>query len=339
MADTSTVPQGASSAGTAGLGLTLSHYFVRDVLDYIKLNTPWAQFGLMENVPLREGKNCIWTRFDAPATTAPTPITEGQTPASTAMSARQVTATLAEYFEWTEKSGFVIKTSFVDQIPYAVDWLKYRGAVMMDLLCRAELTSNAVTGSSGNVRVAGSLTATAYSSIASSSVLTAKDFLLAQTILGNNGVPPFHADGSFGAVIPTVCQYDIMADTADGGWIDVRKYTDNRDILTGELGKTYNVRLVQTPLGATLSSASTSASATGYLSFVFGKSSFGKSFLGGGNTQLIVRPPKPDSADPGGQRGSVGVYFAFAAKYLYISALTTDKHRTIAIGSSAGVSV
>lgn len=330
MADTSTVPQGAR-AGTAGLSPTLAIYHKRALLDYIKFNSRYENFGLEDTVPLRNGDQCVFTRLDGYAAgTAPTALTEGNTPASTAMSSLSVTAQIKEYGTWTEKSDFLRKVSFVDWIPTASEWLNYRAMIDIDMLCRDELSSNAVSGSGGNIMVAGALTATALSSVTSASYLVASDFLGANIKMRKLGIMPF-AGQDFGSVVATACLYDLQSDASAGGWIDILKYNNtNMQIINGEAGKVHGVRITDSPL-AVSTSTGTSASATAWYNFVFGKGSFGKVKLSGSDIDLVVRLAKDNGIeDPLGQRNSVGVIYPFVAKYLKTS-MSTDKHRMVVL--------
>lgn len=59
--------------------------------------------------------------------------------------------------------------------------------------------------------------------------------------LKNSNVPTF-GDGTYHAIISPQQAFDLESDTSNGGWMDVHKYTDNRPLLTGEVGKYAGVR-------------------------------------------------------------------------------------------------
>jgi len=85
----------------------------------------------------------------------------------------------------------------------------------------------------------------------------------------------------------------LQGDTTTGGWIDANKYTDANanKLMTGEVGKIYGVRFLQSTNAATRGSsyATTSAvvaSSTIYVTSVFGKDAFGVSELQGLKTYV-----------------------------------------------------
>jgi N4-gp56 family major capsid protein len=79
--------------------------------------------------------------------------------------------------------------------------------------------------------------------------------------------------------------YDLQGDTTVGGWVTTNTYnSDNNNILTGEVGKIYGVRFLETSNGYTRGSSYATGSAvvastTIYVTSIFGKDAFGVSEL------------------------------------------------------------
>lgn len=67
--------------------------------------------------------------------------------------------------------------------------------------------------------------------------------------LKNSNVPTF-PDGTYHAIITAQQAFDLSTDTANGGWLDVLKYTSPNPILTNEIGTFGGVRFV-VPAGST----------------------------------------------------------------------------------------
>lgn len=61
--------------------------------------------------------------------------------------------------------------------------------------------------------------------------------------LTDSNVPKF-PDGTYHAIISAEQAYDLEVDTANGGWMDIHKYTNPSPLLTGEVGKYGGVRFV-----------------------------------------------------------------------------------------------
>lgn len=78
--------------------------------------------------------------------------------------------------------------------------------------------------------------------------LTGADIRRWVATLKNKLLPTF-SDGYYIAMIHPGAVYDLMADTAVGGWIEASKYADPSRLLTGEIGRMHGVRFVETTIG------------------------------------------------------------------------------------------
>jgi hypothetical protein len=58
------------------------------------------------------------------------------------------------------------------------------------------------------------------------------------------GLVPTFADGTYHAIIHPGATFDLMSDTAVGGWIDAARYAGSRPLLTGEIGEYAGVRFI-----------------------------------------------------------------------------------------------
>lgn len=332
MPDTSTVPQGTGAAGTAGLAATIPIYYKRQTLDWVKASLRYDNFGMPDSIPLRNGTQLIWTRYDVMATSAaPTALTEGVTPASAAMSSTNITATMAEYGTYTLKSTYLLKTAFDEQINQASKQLSYKASRDIDSLCRDMLSAGLVSGSGGNYIVAGNLTAASgLAEVANTNVIQAVDMLASQTKLHNAAAPPFFSNGDYGAVLASPCLYDLRSDTSAGGWIDINKYNNQNVIINGESGKVHGVRITDTQ-NYYSTSTGTSASGSAFFNYVFGEGSFGTVKLGMEDVDMIIKlAEKSGTEDPLNQRNSIGFTFRYDCQDLKTS-LTSDVHRRVTL--------
>lgn len=123
----------------------------------------------------------------------------------------------------------------------------------------------------------------------------------------------------------------MQGDTTTGGWIEANKYTEGRDgLLTGEVGKLYGVRFLQSSNAYTRGSSydTTSAvvaSTTIYVTSIFGKDAFGVSEL-----QALKTYVKPfgsgGTGDPTDKIATAGWKCLFGANVLNCAFFVNINH-------------
>jgi len=201
---------------------------------------------------------------------------EGVPTTTHAFSAVNVTGSTAQYDNAVSISDILAYASFGDIMKAAVERLAYNAGVSIDDLVK-NIISTAMTQQSAS--------ATAYWSAvpAGANLITSEIRKAARTLTRNDAYQ--QDDGNWVAVAHPDSLYDLQGDTTTGGWIEANKYTEGRDnILTGEVGKIYGVRFLQTSNGYTRGSSYATGSAvvastTIYVTSIFGKDAFGVSEL------------------------------------------------------------
>jgi N4-gp56 family major capsid protein len=155
-------------------------------------------------------------------------------------------------------------------------------------------------------------TAAATNQITAAMKLTAAEIREAVATLKAANVPTF-ADGYYHAFIHPNMVFDVMGDTAVGGWIEAAKYGAVDQLFAGEIGRLYGVRFIETPVGTYLGTIG-ATSAKVYSTFVFGPGAWA---LGDVQTirSYMVRPGG-DHTDPLAQLAEVGWKGMFGAKLL-----------------------
>lgn len=132
--------------------------------------------------------------------------------------------------------------------------------------------------------------------------------------LRKNNIPTF-ADGYYHSTISAEQAYDLMSDTANGGWIDVVKYAGAKKLLTGEIGEYAGVRFKvssETP-------TTEGTSITVHQGLIYGKDSYGVPEIGANaaKPKIIVKSKgSAGTEDPLEQRSSIGWKNMFACKRL-----------------------
>ena len=211
---------------------------------------------------------------------------EGVPTTTVAFSAMNVTGSTAQYDNAVGISDILAYASMGDIMKAAIERLAYNAGVSIDTLVR-NVIATAMTQQSAS--------ATAYWSAvpAGANLIISEVRKAARTLQRNDAFQ--QEDGNWVAVAHPDSIYDLTGDASTGGWIDANKYTEGNatKLMTGEVGKLYGVRFLQSSNGYTRGSsyATTSAvvaSTTIYVTSVFGKDAFGVSELQ--NLKTYIKP-------------------------------------------------
>ncbi len=108
---------------------------------------------------------------------------------------------------------------------------------------------------------------------------------------------PTFADGFYVAMVHPDVLFDLQGETSIGGWIEASKYANPNNLLTGEIGRMYGIRFVETTIG-------TSDDNGNFTTVVFGPDYFAFGDLQSIQTYMVR--PGGDHADPLAQKGLVG---------------------------------
>jgi len=314
---------------TTGAGLAIKNrYYDELFLRQADKKLVYKQLGqLNRKVPRGEGgygsEVLYWTKWlNLDAVTSGDG--EGVPTTTHAFSAMNVTGSTAQYDNAVSISDILAYASFGDIMKAAIERLAYNAGVSIDTIVR-NIVSTAMTQQTASAQ--------AYWSAvpAGANLITSEVRKAARTLMRNDAFE--QDDGNWIAVAHPDSLYDLQGDTTTGGWIEANKYTEGRDnILTGEVGKIYGVRFLQTSNGYTRGSSYATGSAvvastTVYVTSVFGKDSFGVSEL-----QALKTYVKPFGSggvgDPTDKISSAGWKTLFGANVLN-SAFAVNINHTV----------
>jgi len=282
---------------------------------------------LNRKVPQGEGgygsQVLYWTKWvNLPTITSAG--TQGAPTSALTFSALNYTGSTAQYDSAVSISDIMAYASFGDVMKAAVERLAYNAGLSIDTIVR-NVISTAMTQQSAS--------AVAFWSAvpAGANLITSEVRKAARTLLRNDAFQ--QDDGNWVAVSHPDSIYDLMGDTTTGGWIEANKYTEGREgMLTGEVGKLYGVRFLQSSNAYTRGSSYDTASAvvastTIYVTSIFGKDSFGVSEL-----QALKTYVKPfgsgGTGDPTDKIATAGWKCLFGANVLN-SALAININHTV----------
>lgn len=264
-----------------------------------------------KKIPAGKGTSIEWRRFNslAPATT---PLTEGVTPAGNSLDVTAITAPLNQYGDYITVSD-VLETQAKDPIITETSQMEgeQAGATLNDVIA-TEISAGTT------VRYAGSATST--ETLTNTDVLTGELVKKGVRDLARNDIKKFD-DGYYHATISAEQAYDLMADTAAGGWLDVNKYSNVMPLLKGEIGCYAGVRFKvssKTPKGegATINGSNKHPV---HKALIYGRNTYGVPEIGegGGKPKIIVKPKgSAGTSDPLDQRSTIGWKAMFTAKRL-----------------------
>jgi N4-gp56 family major capsid protein len=239
-----------------------------------------------------------------------TPATEG-TP-STGQALTQVIATinLSQYVDYISFSDKVVLTTISDIVAEGASELGYRGALSVDTVIKSAVDTAAGVDTNAKIEIA---TGTKYS--------TALFRRAAMQLRASNVHPK--ANGAFFGIIGSLAAYDIINDSAAGGFYDMMKYTDANASKLQEgiasscrIGNVAGVELFESN-NITTHAAWQGGANIAYDSYVFGKGAFFGASLGKtkiGNKNFAVKVGRFDgtnSLDPAGLIAAAAFYNFF----------------------------
>lgn len=280
------------------------------------IHTKWAQ---IRDIPRKAGTTTIKFRRYGNLTAATTALSEGITPAGSALSVTDITATVLQY------GDFVTITDVLDyssQDPVLMEAAEILGDQMGDTI--DQLTRDVLTAGT-NVYYAGS-GHTARNQVAAGELITLVLVQKAVRLLKNNktrrltkmvdattgyGTSPLNQ--SYVAICHPNTTYDLKGIST---WVSVEKYASTNSIMEGEVGKLDEVRFVETTNAKVFTGAGAS-SIDVYATIVFGSDAYGTTRISGEAMKNIIKPlGSAGTADPLDQRATSGWKATFVAKIL-----------------------
>lgn len=279
---------------------------------------PTLRDGQKGTVPKNSGLVVEWRKFAAFAL-ATSALTEGTPPTENDLTITKVTATIAQYGAWSKESDLLIVAGIDPVLTEVIGLHGEQAGQSLHSLLMTQLAS----GSS--VRYAS--TATSRVTVAAGMNATLADVRkVVRDLRVNNAMP--YPDGFYHGLIHPKQEYDLMANTAAGEWIDVNKYVGNEPLLAGEIGRAAGVRFMR----STQAPVFTGAGAGGidvYAALIYGPGAWGQRDLSTqttgavdpdtnkGAAQVHVIPADADDkSDPLHQYGTAGYKFATVFKVL-----------------------
>lgn len=307
------------TTGTAPLAPTIQTYYDKKLLARMIANFVHAQFGQKRPIPKMGGKTVDFRKFSSLAA-ATTPLTEGVTPAGNAITITNITATIQQYGDFIEVSDLLDLTAIDPVLDEMADVLGEQASDTLDQLVRDIIVAGtAVQYAAGRVsRV----------TVAAGDNLSVNEIRKAVRTLKRANAKPLDG-GDYVALVEPGAVYDLQGDTK---WEATSQYAGSRQIFSGEMGRLYGVRFVETTNAKVFAGAGAAAIDV-YATMILGKDAFGLvDIAGSSNVQNIIKPKgSSGTADPLNQRSTTGWKVeAFTAKILQQTAMVRIEHAVTA---------
>jgi N4-gp56 family major capsid protein len=298
-----------------------NRYYDELFLRVAEANLVHQQLGqLNRQIPKGEnGATVYWTRWVNLAL-----VTAGQgegVPTSAViLSAVNVTGACAQYDNAVSISDLMAQYSFGDVMKAAMQRLAYNAGLSLDTVVREAVVASGVPQYAA--------AQTAILPIPITAVLTIGELRKAMRTLesanafrvggGENPNDAFSGNGYWVSVISPYAKYDLMGDSTTGAWIDANRYAGSENIFSGEVGKLYGIRFIETSnakVYGVASAGSAAVSATVHTSLITGSDFFGVTTAQ--NLQTFIKDfGSGGVADPTNKQATAGWKCTFGAAVL-----------------------
>ena len=288
-----------SSALSAGM----QTYYNRELLRTFEPNLVHLQFGDEHRMPPHSGL-VMNMRKIIPLETNTKALSEGDPGDSVMLAETEVTVQLQQYGEYARCTDKLDLTHLDMDIMRRTKLFGDAGSRSIDAVVREELAKCA------NVIYAGGKTSRA--ALTPQDKLTSRELRRAVKMLKKNRAQTF--GGYYIAIVGPDTMYDLQEDEA---FIKVSQYQDKENIYSGEVGRLFGVRFVESTEAKIFEDAGASSADVASV-IVLGQYAYGITSLKGANPRIIAKNPgSAGTSDPLDQISSVGWKLdGFAAKLL-----------------------
>jgi len=277
-----------SSALSAGM----QTYYNRELLRTFEPNLVHLQFGDEHRMPPHSGLVMNMRKL-IPLETNTKALSEGDPGESVMLAETEVTVQLQQYGEYARCTDKLDLTHLDMDIMRRTKLFGDAGARSIDAVVREELAKCA------NVIYAGGKASRAE--LTAADKLTSRELRKAVKTLKKNHAQTF--GGYYVAIIGPDTMYDLQEDEA---FVKVSQYQDKENIYTGEVGRLFGVRLVETTEAKIFEGAGTDGADVASV-IVLGQYAYGVTSLKGAKPRVIVKPAgSAGTADPLDQISTVG---------------------------------
>ena len=296
----------APMTSTTEIPSAVSEFYDKNLLERARPYLCHDKFGQRRPFKRNSGPTIRFRRFNALAA-ATTALTEGVVPTGNQLSKTDVTATLAQYGDWTKITDVVDFSSIDPVITEATDVFAEQAGLTVVTVYRNLLLACTNVFRAGSVgATTGITTSVTLNELRAISRLLKRQnaTMFTELIKSGTGISTFPVRPCFVIVAHVDLEKTFRA---LGGFIPVEQYASQNGTLDNEIGAVDNFRIVLTTnssvtangggaKGTCISTGGTSLDV--YKCLVFAKNAYGVCPLGGDNFKTIVKKNEGGYADP-----------------------------------------
>src|SRR3990167_844222 len=325
----------ATNTTTTTLTRTIKNFYDRMLLEVLDPATKFYQFAEKKPLPTSEGNSVYWNR--PVRLSLGQKLTEGVRPSSNVLSTHRVSGLIEQLGGYIVETDLVQLMSITDTMKLATERLAHQAAETIDryivesIVIHNDLPAatggsavNVVKTSGDRLDISASkyLLRSAGGKPTGANVIAVSDVRRCVGVLRGKNVPTYDGQNYIGIIHPNVAE-DMLGDST---WQNWHQYTTPEFLYRGEIGRVNGVRFVESTIAPVIRgcsnalaiSATTSRSALGYGTTIFGKGFYGATELDGGVKTYMVTGPTKD--DPLAQADTYGWKINFTAAILNTSA-------------------
>lgn len=289
-----------TTATTTGndLSTEMKTYYSDYLIDNAIPKLVHDQFGQKHPIPKNGGKIIEFRKY-SPLAKALTALTEGVTPNGQKLNVSKITANIAQYGGYIEMSDVLLLTAIDNNLVQATKLLGNQAGATLDTITREVMNGGTNVQYAGgqvaarNLLVGGAATGNHYLTV--DAIKRAVRFLKTMNAdkIGDSFVGIIHPDVA----------YDL---TNDPAWVNVKTYSDPKDIYEGEIGKIAGVRFVESTEAKIFAGTGKDARDV-YSTLILGDNAYGVTEIeGGGLSHIAKQLGSAGTADPINQRATAG---------------------------------
>jgi len=300
----------------ADIPAEVNNFYNRTLLERLRPYLQFLRFGQVRDIPRKVGTNVIKFRRYNTLAAATTPLTEGTTPTGISLTVTDITATVAQYGDYTRLSDIVMMQSIDPVLTEAAEVFGEQAADTLEELARDVLSAGTTIRYANGVASRGVVAATISLTDVQISVRTLqvnKAKKITRIVNPDTGYATSPINAAFVGLVGPDALLNLKNLT---GWVPIEKYANKADVMEGEAGALDEVRFVLTQ-NAKKWAGEGANGADVYATIILGKDAYGYSRISGEAIRNIVKPlGSAGAADPLEQRATTGWKATFVAKIL-----------------------
>ena len=278
------------TTGTASLSDEMKTFYSSYLIDNATPKLVHDQFGQKHPIPKNGGKTIEFRKY-SPLPKMLTPLTEGVTPDGQSLTVSTIEATVEQYGGYITISDVLQLTAIDNNMMQATKLLGNQAGATLDTITREVLNGGTNVIYSGGVS----------SRSAVADLPTVQDVKKAARALKIQNAEKI-GDSFVGIIHPDV-SFDL---TNDPEWKEPHTYVDTEHMYSGEIGKIWGVRFVETTEAKVFAGAGAGGKSV-YSTLILADNAYGVTEVEGGGLQHIVKQlGSAGTADALNQRATCG---------------------------------